>query len=287
MAVALGWSARRWAAVAVTGLPAFAVMFAFNASAYGHPLRTGYGPIWSAFGVENVPATLGHCATWLPVILTPLVMLVVAFPWMNRARRRERWLLASWVAVFFGFYVFYPFTRQAWWGTRFLLPAFPALVVMMLHVVEAWRLRLAGSGFRSRWIWGDGATLLAGLWLLPWAWELHAWDVGRNAREFRDACTWARANLPANAVVVAMETSGAVYHYTDFPIVHWMLVTPTDAAVIERGAAAAGRPLCALLLRTEEMRVFAELFPHGWRRIGTVGPIGVWRRFPVAATGSR
>jgi hypothetical protein len=277
IAVALGGDWRRWGAWAVSGFPALVAFLGFNELAYGHPLRTGYGQIWDAFGAGYIPVTLWHYVRWLPIVLTPFVVFAGALPWATTLVPRARLMLASWITPFFGFYLFYECTHDDWWWLRFVLPAFPAVIVAMLAVAETW-MRRRESTTRFPAFWRAVAVGAVLVWLLPWNRGLHAWNVGRRELGYVHACEWARAHLPANAIVVAMQTSGAVYHYTEFPIVHWTFVKTDDLATIERAAQASGRPIYAMLFPYEERPLLHEVFPGNWLEAGAVPPVRFWRR---------
>ncbi len=281
MAIALGGNLRRWCALLAAGAPAAALFLTYNAVAYGHPLRTGYGPIWDAFALQNLVPNLAHCATWLPVLLTPLVVLALLLPWLRSVTRRDRWLLAGWFGAFVGFYLFYPYTRQAWWGLRFLLPAFPALIVAAMLVAHQAIASLALAGGKMRW--AGALAALSGLWLVPWNSELASLRSGRNERVYVDACNWARAHLPSNAIVFATQTTGSIYYYTDLTAVHGQFVSPADVSRIEQAAKAGDRPVYAMLFPEEEQRMLHAIFPGDWKPIGAVKHIRFWQRMSAAS----
>lgn len=276
VAFALGGKLRRWGALLLAGMPAAALLLAYNASAYGHPLRTGYGPIWDAFAWRHLIPNLAHCGTWLPVLLTPLVALAFLLPWLGSVPRRDRWLLAAWCAPFLGFYLFYPFTRQAWWGLRFLLPAFPAMLLGAVLVAHRAVASLSSATGKTRW--AAAITGLCVLWLVPWNIELKSLEPGHQERVYADACAWARAHLPSNAVVFATQATGAIYYYTGFTAVHWQFITSTDVALIEQAAERNDRPIYAMLFPHEEQPMLHEVFPGDWKQVGAVKHIHFWQR---------
>lgn len=273
IACALGTSPRRWVAFVTAGLPLAAAWFGYNAYLYGHPLRTGYGWTGGQFGGAWVGITLRHYAIWLPVLLTPGVVLALGLPWLREVRWREQAMLASWVAAFGGFYLFYVCTHETWWYLRFLLPAFPAIVVAGLLVGEALLRRV-----RVSWRRGLAAvSIVAALaWSIAWAFPLRSWRLGQDERAYVEACTWARANVPPHAVVLATQVSGAARYYTDFTLVNWAQLTPADVAQIRRAAAVNGQPLFAVLFPAEETGCLRAV-PGDWERVATLRKINVWR----------
>jgi hypothetical protein len=281
VALALGGNLRRWCALLAAGMPGAALFLTYNAVAYGHPLHTGYGPIWDAFALRQLAPNLAHYATWLPVLLTPLAALALLRPWLSSVPQRDRWLLAGWLGAFLGFYLFYPYTRQAWWGLRFLLPAFPALIVAAVFVAHQAIASLALAGGKMRW--AGALAALSVLWLVPWNLKLATLHAGRNERVYVDACDWARVHLPSNAIVFATQTTGAIYYYTDFTAVHWQFVTPAEVARIEQAARASGRAVYAMLFPEEEQRLLREVFPGDWKPVGAVKHIRFWQRMSAAS----
>jgi hypothetical protein len=280
VAIALGSSPRRWCALLAAGVPAAALFLSYNAIAYGHPLRSGYGPIWEAFDLRHLVPNLAHCATWLPVLLTPLVALALLLPWLKSVVLRDRWLLAGWFGSFLGFYLFYPYTRQAWWGLRFLLPAFPAVIVAAMLVADKAITSFASTPAKLRWAGALGG--LSVVWLVTWNIQLKSLAPGQQERVYVDACAWARTHLPPHAIVFAFQTTGAVYYYTDFTTVSWQFASPADLATIERTAHANNRPIYAMLFPHEEPRLLREIFPGGWQPVGAVKHIHFWRRMAVS-----
>lgn len=277
VAIALGRGGWRWLAFIGGGLPGAIALAAFNRAAYGSVLASGYGPIWNAFRIELGPVTLMHYLHWLPVLLTPLIVLAFGLPSLARNDPRRVAILGSWIIGFAGFYLFYPFTSQTWWFLRFLLPAFPAIIVAMLLVLKQLTQRFSRLQARSGVILA--ATLGAVvLWAGPWSWKLHSLTTGDHELVYREAASWAKDHVPRNAVVFSMQSTGALLYYTDFTFVYWPLVTSADIAKVEFAAAAENRPIIAMLFPFEEKDLLREKLPGRWTRIGSVKHVSFWRR---------
>ena len=60
----------------------------------------------------------------------------LATPWVPVARRRELAVLGLWAALLIGFYAFYFHSGESWWYLRFILPAFPALLLAAPWITE-------------------------------------------------------------------------------------------------------------------------------------------------------
>jgi hypothetical protein len=278
VALALGFSLRRWLLLIVGGLPGAIFLSVFNLAAYGSIFTTGYGSVASEFSRQVVPSTLVHYATWLPVLLTPLIVLALGLPALRRRRPLPTVLLAVWALIFPAFYVFNIHLHEFWWYLRFLLPSFPPLIVSALLVTDTliarWRLPL-----RPWWLAMAGAlTALNGM-----AWTCHfgAHHVAYDEKVYSEASAWMREHLPANAVVATMQTSGALFYYTDYPLVRWDMISPADFQRIAAACTAAGRPIYAALFPFEiedaDQSAFQKHLNGHWTQIGAVRYVSIWR----------
>jgi hypothetical protein len=284
VAIALGYSWRRWVALIVGGLPGAVFQGAFNLAAYGHLVASGYGGLDALFSYSNVPVNLVHYAVWLPVLLTPAGLLSFALPLLRRHRPLPFAWLATWALVFPVFYLFYTATHDGWGALRFLLPVFPALMVAGLLVGRELCARIKIAP-RSWWLAPTAiAVLVNGAF---WSHELHVFTIGRSERAYPQMAVWLTDHLPPNAVITTMQPSGAVFYYTFFPIVRWDTITPADFQRIAAGCAAAGRPLFAVLHQDEindaQWAAFSKHLRGRWTQIGVVRYLSIWRYDSSAA----
>ncbi|HEX2851844.1 MAG TPA: phospholipid carrier-dependent glycosyltransferase [Opitutaceae bacterium] len=274
LCLGLGW--RRWLWLALGGIPGAAFLGWLNFDLYGSPFNSGYGPVGGIFRWEHVPPALSNYVRWLPVILTPGIVLFFAFPWLYR--RESRWLitvLATWAATFPLFYVSYLHTHEDWWYLRFLMPSFPAIILLMVLVA-----RMILSRRPTPWprfaSWGLAAVIVA--WASFWGGRLHVLSAGRGERIYRDTAVWTRAHLPANAVLAAMQTSGALFYYTDHTVIRYDQFNPAKFSVIETACAALKRPIYAVLYPFELEEVLEKRLPGRWTQVGAVNYATIWRR---------
>jgi hypothetical protein len=278
VALALGWSLRRWLLLILGGLPGAVFLGYFNLTAYGRILTTGYGDVGGEFGCQYVPATLMHYAAWMPMVLTPLCLLALGLPVVWRRQPRVSAVLTFWVLPFFVFYLFYLHTHEAWWYLRFLLPAFPALIVATMLVGRALLNRLTTS-------WRPGWLVVAGIVIavhgVAWGRHYYVLQAGHGERVYPETTAWLQAHLPANAVVASMQTSGAMLYYTRYTFFRWDMVSPADFARIAGACAATRRPIYAVLFPYEiEEKNWAAFEKHltgHWVRIGAVRHVSIWR----------
>ena len=133
LALALGADLRRHLLLILSGLPGAVFFCYYNWRAYGSPLTSGYGDVWNAFGPVNLAPNLSHFAWWIPALLTPLVVAALGAPLVRPARQRDLAVLGLWALLLIGFYACYYHSGETWWYLRFILPAFPVLILAALH----------------------------------------------------------------------------------------------------------------------------------------------------------
>jgi len=267
--VLIGADGRRLALAMLGGLPGAGWLAYYNHTLYGGALRSGYGAIEQTFALAYGPPTFVHFAYWLAV-LTPAVLLFLPVVAWWRTRSRELLALLLWFGAITGLYVFYEVSRETWWCLRFILPAFPALVLAALLGVQA-LLR------RGRTI----AAVALALWAVAGAvyWTPRLPALGSKAHEsvYLEASRKAKEVVPADALVAAFYASGALYYYTDFPVLRWDLIEPDDFNRYATLARAAGRPVYAVLLDNHEDEARSRRMPGNWIRVADVERAGIWR----------
>ncbi len=275
VALCLGFDWRRWLALGLGGAPGAVFLAFFNRALYGSAFTTGYGAVEQIFKWAYAPLSLKNYAIYLPELLTPAVVLVFALPWL--ARNGSRLLvavLAVWILSFAGFYAFYFHTHETWWYLRFLLPAFPAAIIAML---------LAGRAVARRWSPRAarlGLAVSAGLifvWDGFWTLQKHALSIGDSEYRYVQIAHWAQSRLPTDAVMAAMQTSGALFYYTPLTLIRYDQVNPEDFAKIAQAAAAAKRPVYAALFPFEVKLALERQMPGQWTQVGAVRDTTFWR----------
>jgi hypothetical protein len=283
--IALGVGGRRWLGFALGAAPGAILQLLYNRAVYGHFVDSGYGSVGGLFRWEYVPLSLASYRQWLPVLLTPFGMLALLVP--VTARRSPRWclLLSVWMLSFAGLYAFYFHTHETWAYLRFILPAFPAAWIAALLVAEdlADRSRIRAAlppGSVRAWI--AGGLLVAALAVFDCNWCSKLWAARPGDRNYFDAVAWMRPQAPASSLVLCMQTSGAVYAYSDLTVLRWDQVGAGDLGRIDE--AAEGRPIFAFLMSCEEEQAFREPVLVGrWNKVGEFRDFGLWRLEPGSA----
>jgi hypothetical protein len=115
-------------------------------------------------------------------------------------------------------------------------------------------------------------------WDGVWTLKLHALDSGRGEEIYPEAARWLHRNIPANAVVASMQTSGSLLYYTGFTLLRWDRLDAGAVTRAEQACAATARPLYAALFpfEIEEQHCFEHL-PGRWTRVGAAGHVTFWR----------
>lgn len=287
LAFVLGTHVRAWLAFLVGGLPGALFLAWYNYTVYGGVLTTGYGQVGHLFGLQFVPHNFLHFLHWHFLLLTPFVFLpAFALPWLFRTARSTVILLGLWALSFLGFYIFYFHTGETWWYLRFVLPAFPAVILAALLVAHRYFTAQPRPAFYR---WGPLLLLVVAL-----GWEIQATrgfylaTTKQGERAYLEAAEWMQAHVPANAIILEMQVSGAFAYYTSFTTARWDLMDRPAWARLRAAARASGRPIYATLFDFEEPRLLSDLGAAGWERVTRVRHINVWRfQDPAPAPSSR
>lgn len=277
VAIAVGWRPRSWLALGLGGVPAAAFLFFYNWRVYGSAVATGYGDVRGSFSVDYALHNFAHFARWIPALLSPLVLLAIVTPFIAVGRRRGSLALGAWLVGLIGFYGFYFHSGEAWWYLRFILPAFPALILLALLVLERVGEALA---WRRRVIALMGAALVLAL-VLPWK-QIppgEVLNIEPGERSYPDSARWAQQNLPPNAAVFCMQVSGAFFYNTDFLLVRWDQIQPAGIAKLLPALSHAQRPIYAALFAFETTEAL-ERIGGPWTKLATVGQVTFWQRQP-------
>jgi hypothetical protein len=269
--VALGFAWRTYLWVALGGLPGAILLAWYSQAIYGSALKTGYGDVWSAFSREFAEHNLVAFAQWIPMLLTPAVLLALVAPFRPALRRRGLAVLATWAVTLIGFYAFYYHSGETWWYLRFILPAFPALILLSLAVLDDFRVSP-----KARRV--TGGLLLAGVLI----WETVLIDryalvyLKSGEATYVDAATWGREHFPPNAAVICMQVSGALYYYTDFLLVRWDQIDPSKIPPLIAALREAKRPVYAILYEFEEADAQARMGGQ-WKKITKIRNATIWQ----------
>ncbi|HJT18754.1 MAG TPA: hypothetical protein VJ853_15260, partial [Thermoanaerobaculia bacterium] len=194
LAVALRFRPRALSIAAAAALPIGVALMIWNHTLYGSYFSTGYGSLGDLMAWSYPRQRLPHYAYWLAAQLTPFV-----FPIGLIADRKHRPLLLAWFFPLFVFYCFYE-SFDAWWYTRFLLPAIPPLIIGFLLLAR-----------RFRW-WPAIVAIVLVVAMIQDR-RLSPLSVGIEESLYTDMMRWVTPRLPRNAIVLASQYSGTFLYY--------------------------------------------------------------------------
>ncbi len=285
--IVLGLDWRRWLLFGLGGLPGAALWAQTNHVLFGKYITTGYGEVGSLFSWANVGPALANYAWGLPqlVPLAPFAVIALLVGRRSGIPGRLAACLAAWVAVVFGFYVSYWFSTESWWYLRFLLPAFPALIVLSVAGLRwvARSFRGAGSHGPVRAVAAVVSVvvaLVATLWVQAgMVQRFGILKVGEGERIYPEICAWTAAHVPADAVVLAMQTTGVFHYAGQFTLVRWDVLDVPLSREVYAAARRAGRPVYAVLFpfEIEDWGCFRGRLAGRWTKIGAVRYATIWR----------
>lgn len=273
------WNWRNLLGAFLGGIPGALWLGFYNRVMYGSPLRSGYGSIFEAFGWAELNPSLHNYLDTLPWVLPlvfPAILLVPFLPWKERGR--ELSALVLWCLSFAAFYAFYDVTKLAWWYLRFLLPAFPAIVLLGTIGVQG-LVRRFGSVSPAALNWAAASlVVVVSLWTsVHWCKLRHVMLMKPYQQPYVVSCEWAQKNMPKNALVACMQTSSAFYFYTDFPILRWDQVLPEDRERLETLLRDAHRPVYAVLFPFEQDDAIKQRLPWAWEKVAELKDVAVWK----------
>jgi hypothetical protein len=221
------WMAlRRLTAFGLACLPFVVLIAWFYNTLYGSPFQSGYGNTGSIFSPVNLRANLARYPRWLWDTQGPLVFLFVLSPLLPPGPRPDsRWLrgiLLAFAAGVLACYLWYlPF--NAWWFLRFLLPAIPILFVLAADVVWHGSRRF---GQRTQIAAALAFTVITVNYAVTRTSELDVLGIGEGEQKYADVGRYIATRLPPNAVVIAMQHSGSIRHYSGRPTIRYDSLDP-------------------------------------------------------------
>ena len=216
---------RRWQAAVVASTPVagcVAALLWVQGRRYGDALASGYGPANEMFALAYVLPNLLSYATRLTAIFTPLIWLWVIAP-VLLWRRTHRPLLIGMLLVIAGTWIAYlpyqPF--DAWFFTRFLLPAIPLKTLLAMVTL------LTGIRRLPTWLRPAIAALLVTVALvsvLREAQRLGVFESAITEQKYARAAAYVHQHVREGGYVIAGQHSGSLRFYAGRPTVRWTAV---------------------------------------------------------------
>ena len=210
--------------------PAAAGVAILNWYYYGSLLQSGYGSVEELFSVRRVPLNAEQYLGWFFSAQTPLPLLGLfapAFQQKGRARRRTLLVTTILPCLVLALYLPYEFAMPShdWTFLRFMLPAYPSLMIGFAIVVCAFRREAPRSTLRTI----VTALVLGGA-------AVHGWQFAQQNNVFHLKAAdqrYARAvafagSLPANSVIISLVHSGTLRLYTGRDVLRADAIAPED-----------------------------------------------------------
>jgi hypothetical protein len=239
-----------------------------NRYLYGGALHSGYGTLGSLYDWSYLPANLARYPRWLVETQTPFVFMAV----LPLASRRfagsttigQQWPVRAGLAVFvtllLASYFFYaPF--DAWWYLRFILPAYPIMLVLA-----------AGGLRRTRPLLGRTSHffVMAAVLTFVLRWEMtteegsDVFHLHEGEQRYVTIGRELATTTPSNTVFFAMQESGSLRYYSGRLTVRYDSLRPGSLDQAMEVLRARGfRPY--FLLENWEEPAFRERFSQGSR----------------------
>lgn len=225
---------RGLALFALGGLPSLVVLALLNHAWHGSPFASGY-QVSELFGVEFFWTNLFSYPRWLVETQTAFILLA---PIGLVVARRHRLVLALVPAIVGLCYAFYA-SLDHWTYLRFLLPAFPALLVLAsacaTHAIALPSRRVLPEGSfpegpsRRVLVARVGAIALVGIVALSTWHDARIRGVFTNhvsLDRFVAVPRFARSALPDRAVFLTRLYSGSMREYGERLTVRWDVLDP-------------------------------------------------------------
>src|SRR5437868_9110109 len=189
--------------------PAAIAIAALNTAWYGAPWHSGYGAAAEIYTAGSVIPNLARYPVWLWQSQSALILLALV-PFLPRLRgdasppavRLCGALFLATLACYLPYFAF-----EEWWYLRFLLPAVPAVLVLLSTGIVTLGRRLPRP-------WGHVAVTAVTALLLAYTTrfsQAHGifGTVKEGERRYADVGTYIH-QLPPNAVILSVQQSGSV-----------------------------------------------------------------------------
>jgi hypothetical protein len=224
---------------------------AFNQYLYGSPLASGYAPLAELYQWRHVGPNLDRYPRWLLQTQTPFIYLALPAPWLTERRTGAR-LLSIFAAVVFCVYIPYGyFGREDWGYLRFLLPAYPSLIVLSLVTGSAFVQRAVRRPVLAAYV---AASLVAAFvfWEARYAVTHGSLSLRPIEQRYVEVGRYINAAIPPDAVLIAGLHAGSIRYYGGrltiyYPSLHFRELDRAVAALTSMG-----RPTFIVLEEGEE-----------------------------------
>ncbi len=251
--VLIGWNVRRLIVFSIPVALAGAALVWLQWRWYGSPLRSGYGTADELFALANIGANASRYFSWL-VTTSPALLIApvgVVLVWRKASTKGLAAFAILVVAAYLVYAVF-----DVWSYLRFLLPAL-AVAAVFTGVAIAAAVRRAPASWRA--VAACAVALGLAAHGVSQARALDAFRLADQQRRVSQVADYLSSTLPADAVIVAGEQSGALRYYTGRSILRWDAASP-DALAASLAALNAGGRSVVIAIDAWESEPFRARF---------------------------
>lgn len=288
VAFLLGGDLRRCTYLVLGALPGALFLCFYQWMAYGSPFSSGYDGFWRLFSWSYFLPGMSHFARWLSICLTPAIPILFVLSYLNRKEYPTRAaFFYLWAGSFILLYAFYKHSTDSWLFTRFILPAFPPIIIggclSGQHLLAQLRNRFTRiARGRPRIREALYAFLIISLMLYYFALDTKRGVKKRHIvqRLYSQAADWANKNLPPDTVIFCMEVSGSFYYYTNFVLARWDHIERNGwEQWRSQSLAKSSPPIVAVLFSYEiaEEKALQDHIPGNWMKIEEIKHISFFR----------
>jgi 4-amino-4-deoxy-L-arabinose transferase-like glycosyltransferase len=225
-------------------LPGLTAVAMINVAMYGSPFESGYGRVNDLFSLAAAPQNLRNYTSWLLETQTVLVGLAIIPLVAPRALRSSNGhssaravLVALPVLVLISYLFYAPF--ENWTYLRFLLPAYPAMFVLMAAGVRRLSVSMPAAAR------APAALFLATCCVLlsyQFARDQFVFNWRDHEQRYVQAGKRAAELTPTQAVLFATQHSGSLRYYADRMTLRYDLLQKDRLDSAVRELRAMGRP---------------------------------------------
>lgn len=196
---------------AITG----SLIAGYNWLVHGAPWKYGFYGFADMMSFSAIGSNLGFYLSEALTQYTPLIL--VPALWGLCRKWKSTYIYGLWIFLFLAFYSLVTLGTRNWWGTRFLLPAYPALFILAgigLKDFAGWvktkkeklvpLLKPAGVVF---------TVLLSGYFIYYLISETLVFRTWKG-KEYYDYAMKVKALVPPDSIIGSVENSGSILIYT-------------------------------------------------------------------------
>ena len=226
---------------AAGSIPACVAVALINWRLYGSPLASGYAPFNVLFNWSHVGPNLARYPRWLVETETPFVLLALIAPFVlsrtpsgHAGQPSPRTIAMVWlcfIATVFLAYLFY-LPYDEWWYLRFLLPAYPPILVLSSFTLVRLLTPLTRVAPDAKGFAAAAVVALVARHGVDYAVDRGAPDLWKAEQRYLTVGEYVASALPDRAVLVCMQHSGAARYYSGRITVRYDLMRPTDLDLV-------------------------------------------------------